>query len=100
MKCVHAGKVDVLLAKKNNQILAIANTCSHMGGPLSEGELLDDCSVRCPWHNSIISLKNGDVIDGTATQPQPQFEVRISNGQIVEKLNEDPSRSFVPPETA
>lgn len=100
MKCVHAGKVDVLLAKKNNQIFAIANTCSHLGGPLSEGELLDDCSVRCPWHNSIFSLRNGDVIDGPATQPQPQFEARVSNGQIEVRLKEDPSRSFVPPETA
>lgn len=100
MKCVHAGKVDVLLVKKNNQIFAIANTCSHMGGPLSDGELLDDCSVQCPWHNSIFSLRNGDVIDGPATEPQPQFEVRISSGQIEVKFKEDPSRSFVAPENS
>ncbi|MEO9004315.1 MAG: DUF2231 domain-containing protein [Ginsengibacter sp.] len=100
MKCVHAGKVDILLAKQNNQIFAIVNTCSHMGGPLSEGELLNDCSVRCPWHNSIFSLKNGNVIDGPATEPQPQFDVRINKGQIEVKLKEDPARSFVPPQTS
>lgn len=86
MRCVHAEKVDVLLVRKNNQIFAIANTCSHLGGPLSEGKLLDDCSVRCPWHDSIFSLKDGSVIDGPATQPQPTFDVRVKDGQIEIRL--------------
>lgn len=86
MKCVRIGKVDILLAKQHDQIFAIANTCSHLGGPLSEGDLLDDCSVRCPWHQSIFSLKDGSVIDGPATQPQPQFDVRTHNEQIEVRL--------------
>jgi nitrite reductase/ring-hydroxylating ferredoxin subunit len=75
-----------LLAKKNDQIFALANTCSHLGGPLSEGELLNDCSVRCPWHGSVFSLKDGSLIDGPATQPQPKFDVRVKNGQIEVRL--------------
>jgi nitrite reductase/ring-hydroxylating ferredoxin subunit/uncharacterized membrane protein len=86
MKCVRAGKADILLAKKNDQIFALANTCSHLGGPLSEGELLNDCSVRCPWHGSVFSLKDGSLIDGPATQPQPKFDVRVKNGQIEVRL--------------
>lgn len=97
MKCVKANKINVLLAKKNNEIFAIANTCTHMGGPLSEGELLDDCRVRCPWHGSVFSLKNGSVIDGPATEPQPEFDVRIRNGKIEVKLEENKSRSYIPP---
>ena len=97
MKCVRAEKVDVLLAKKGNQIFAIANTCSHMGGPLAEGELLEDCKVRCPWHRSVFSLRDGSVIDGPATEPQPEFEVRVRNGQIEVKLKDQKSRSFIPP---
>jgi nitrite reductase/ring-hydroxylating ferredoxin subunit/uncharacterized membrane protein len=96
MKCVKAGNVNVLVARKNNQLLAIANTCSHMGGPLNEGELLEDCQVRCPWHGSVFSLKNGDVIDGPATEPQPEFEVRTRNGQIEVRLKPNKSRSFIP----
>jgi len=99
MKCVRAGKVDVLLARKNHELFAIANTCSHMGGPLSEGELLEDCEVRCPWHGSVFSLKDGSVIDGPATEPQPEFDVRTRNGKIEVKLRPNPSRSFIPPES-
>ncbi|MDQ2862169.1 MAG: Rieske (2Fe-2S) protein, partial [Bacteroidota bacterium] len=88
MKCVRADKVDVLLARKDDRIFAIANTCTHLGGPLSDGELLDDCSVRCPWHNSLFSLKDGSVIEGPATQPQPKFDVRVKDGQIEVRLKQ------------
>ncbi|WP_018614333.1 Rieske 2Fe-2S domain-containing protein [Segetibacter koreensis] len=82
MRCVQAGEVPVLLARKNNKIFAIAHTCSHFGGPLSEGDLLENCSVRCPWHGSVFSLEDGSVINGPASEPQPKFDVRINNGQI------------------
>jgi nitrite reductase/ring-hydroxylating ferredoxin subunit/uncharacterized membrane protein len=86
MQRVQAGEVPVLLARKNGEIFAIAHTCSHLGGPLSEGELLEDGSVRCPWHGSVFSLKDGSVINGPATEPEPKFEVRVKNGQIEVRL--------------
>lgn len=86
MKRVEAGEVPVLLAKQNGEIFAIAHTCSHLGGPLSEGDLLEDCKVRCPWHDSVFCLKDGSVVDGPATEPQPKFEVCVNNGQIEVKL--------------
>ena len=82
MKCVKAGEIPVIVAKKDNQIYALANTCTHMGGPLCEGTLLENAEVRCPWHGSVFSLKDGSVIDGPATAPEPAFDVRIRNGQI------------------
>jgi len=99
MKCVRAGKVNVLLARKNNELFAIANTCSHLGGPLSDGELLESCEVRCPWHGSVFSLKDGSVIDGPATEPQPEFDIRTRNGKIEVRLRPNQSRSFIPPES-
>lgn len=74
----------IMRRKKSSRRAAItfANTCSHLGGPLSEGELLNDCRVRCPWHQSVFSLKDSSVIDGPATEPQPEFDVRVKDGQI------------------
>lgn len=86
MKAVKAGEIAVLLVKQKGIIYAIANTCSHLGGPLCDGELKDDCSVTCPWHHSTFSLKDGSVLNGPATEPQPKFEVQITNGQIEVKL--------------
>ncbi|MFN2452846.1 MAG: Rieske 2Fe-2S domain-containing protein [Pyrinomonadaceae bacterium] len=78
---VEAKGLPVLLVRQHGEIRAIAETCSHLGGPLAEGQLEGD-SVRCPWHGSRFALKDGSVIDGPATHPQPCFETRIVNGQI------------------
>jgi len=86
MRCVKAGEVAVLLVRKNGELFAMAHTCSHLGGPLSEGDLLEDGNVRCPWHGSVFSLQDGSVVDGPATAPQPKFDVRVNNGQIEVRL--------------
>lgn len=82
MKCVKADGVEVLLARKDGRIYALEHKCSHLGGPLSEGDLLDDCSVRCPWHGSRFSLETGEVLDSPSTYIQPRFEARVRDGQI------------------
>ena len=92
MRRVEAGEVPVLLARKNGAVFAIAHTCSHLGGPLSEGKLLDDGTVRCPWHGSVFSLRDGSVVNGPATEPQPKFEVRVKAGQIEVRLQKEADR--------
>lgn len=103
MRRVEAGAVAVLLARQNGEIFAIAHTCSHLGGPLSEGALLPDCRVRCPWHDSVFSLADGRVLAGPATEPQPAFEVRVQNGQIEVRLlptESEPARPVKAPARA
>ena len=81
LRRVEAGGVKVLLVRRNGSIRAIAEVCSHLGGPLAEGQLEGD-SVRCPWHGSAFALDDGRVLDGPATHPQPCFETRVRNGLI------------------
>lgn len=81
MKRVDAGGVPVLLVRREGNVCALAHTCSHAGGPLSEGKLEGDV-VQCPWHGSRFNVKDGSVVDGPATFPQPCFEARVREGQI------------------
>lgn len=74
-------EVDVLLVRQGGRLHALAHSCAHLGGPLSEGTLEDGCVV-CPWHGSRFALDEGRVINGPATQPQPTFEVREQQGLI------------------
>jgi nitrite reductase/ring-hydroxylating ferredoxin subunit len=64
----------------------IADTCSHLSGPLHQGELTDadgdNPCVTCPWHGSIFSLTTGDVVHGPATAPQPKFETLVRDGMV------------------
>jgi nitrite reductase/ring-hydroxylating ferredoxin subunit/uncharacterized membrane protein len=80
LRVEHRG-TPILLAKRGNRIFALAETCSHLGGPLSEGEFING-SVKCPWHGSRFALEDGRVLDGPAVHPQPCLEARARNGQI------------------
>lgn len=74
--------VPVVLLRRHGQVYALYETCSHFGGPLAEGEIVNGDSIRCPWHGSRFSIEDGRVLEGPATFTQPCFEVRITAGQI------------------
>jgi nitrite reductase/ring-hydroxylating ferredoxin subunit/uncharacterized membrane protein len=70
-----------VVVRQNQQVCALAHSCAHLGGPLSEGTLKEG-SVVCPWHGSEFALHDGHVLNGPATEPQPCFAVRERAGQI------------------
>jgi len=70
-----------VVVRQQQRLCALAHSCAHLGGPLSEGTLKDG-SVVCPWHGSEFALDDGHVLNGPATQSQPCFVVREQAGQI------------------
>jgi nitrite reductase/ring-hydroxylating ferredoxin subunit len=79
---VQAGGNDVMLYRPTGgSILALANRCSHAGGPLNEGSF-EDGRVTCPWHASVFNLADGSLARGPATAPQPCYEARVRGGKI------------------
>jgi nitrite reductase/ring-hydroxylating ferredoxin subunit len=75
------GEVPVVAIRTGGQVHVLADRCSHMSGPLSDGELADGC-LSCPWHGSAFRIADGSVARGPATAPQPAFEVREVGGAI------------------
>ena len=73
--------VPILLVRRAGRLFAMADTCSHFGGPLSDGKLVDNC-IECPYHASRFDLEDGHVVNGPAVHPQPCLEVRTRDGQI------------------
>ena len=79
-RVVHDG-VPILLVRRGSRLFAMAETCSHFSGPLSEGKLTGD-SIVCPWHYSRFALEDGRVLDGPAVHAQPCLDARVRAGQI------------------
>ena len=84
---VEANGVPVMLLRQGGQTYAIMATCSHIGGPLDEGQIEGD-TVTCPWHGSVFCVRDGALIHGPATVPQPAFDVQVQNGRIAVRAQE------------
>jgi nitrite reductase/ring-hydroxylating ferredoxin subunit/uncharacterized membrane protein len=82
------GGVPLVLTRRGNDTVALADRCTHRGGPLHEGELEDGCIV-CPWHGSRFDL-DGSVAGGPATRPQAAYEVKITDGQVYARRSDEP----------
>ena len=82
-----AGDATVLLYRSNGRIHAIGSRCSHAGGPLDEGDVdAANCTVTCPWHQSVFRLEDGSVVHGPASVPQAAYETRTEGGKIEIRL--------------
>ncbi|WP_381561551.1 Rieske 2Fe-2S domain-containing protein [Streptomyces eurythermus] len=80
--------VPVLVVREaDGAFHALAERCSHLAGPLSEGTLEDGC-VRCPWHGSVFRLADGWNVRGPATSPQPVFDTRVVDGHLEVRLRD------------
>jgi nitrite reductase/ring-hydroxylating ferredoxin subunit/uncharacterized membrane protein len=86
---VEADGVPLLLVRDQGTIVALADRCTHRGGPLHEGAVADGC-VTCPWHGSQFRLADGSLVRGPATRPEPAAEVRIVSGRVQVRRSDEP----------
>ena len=79
---VEGASVPIVLLKRGATIMALSSTCTHWGGPLAEGKLLDGDCVQCPWHGTQFRMADGSVLQGPGTIQARVFEARIQNGNV------------------
>ena len=70
------------------EFFAIDDVCTHDGGPLAEGDL-DDHQVICPRHGARFDIRDGRALTMPATQPTIAHEVKVEDGAIHVRLNDD-----------
>ncbi len=79
------GDVNLLVVRHGDSADVLANRCAHLDGPLAQGDLTvqggENCVV-CPWHGSTFRLRDGAVVHGPATAPQPVFRSKVDNGRL------------------
>ena len=80
-KKVHVGGKHIALFNIDGNYYAIDDTCTHKGGPLSEGEI-SGSTVTCPWHGATFDLKTGEVLNPPAAVGVSSYNLRVIGTDI------------------
>jgi 3-phenylpropionate/trans-cinnamate dioxygenase ferredoxin component len=80
-KMIEVGGKKIALFNVEGSVHAMDDTCTHRGGPLSEG-ILDGKQVTCPWHGAIYDVTTGEVLGPPAPKGVARYNVRVEGSDI------------------
>ena len=90
--------IGIVLVRQGDRVHAMGARCSHAGGPLDQGWVLEGTLV-CPWHGSRYDLETGQPTAGPSTCPQPRYEVRLRGATVELRREQEPGDNIVTAET-
>ncbi len=91
---VARSEVGIVLVRQGDQVHAMGARCAHAGGPLDQGWVLNGTLV-CPWHGSQFDLRTGQPATGPSTCPQPRYQVRLTDGAVELRREQEPGDHVV-----
>ena len=80
-RMVEVNGKEIALFNVGGSFHAIDNTCTHVGGPLSEGEI-DGAQVTCPWHGGVFDVTTGEVLGPPPGRAVNRYNVRVDGPDI------------------
>jgi nitrite reductase/ring-hydroxylating ferredoxin subunit len=84
-------EVPLAAVRRGTRVDVFVGACSHLAGPLQDGEVEDvggHACLVCPWHGSAFGLDDGAPRRGPAASPQEKLEVRMEAGHVMARLPE------------
>ena len=80
-KAIDVGGRPVALFNIDGKYYAIGGTCTHRGGPLSDGEV-EGTVVTCPWHGATFDVTTGAVVGPPASEGVACYKVEIDGNDV------------------
>ena len=79
---VELDGIRIAVFNLDGDYYAIEDVCTHDGGPLVEGEILERCQVECPRHGARFDIRTGEALSMPAFEPTPAYDVHVEGGEI------------------
>ena len=99
-KLVELDDALVVLIHAGGQFYCIDDICTHDGGTLYDGELVDTDSgtgaIRCPRHGACFDIRTGQALTMPATEPTRVHDVRVEDDTIYVRLRSEPADAARP----
>ena len=80
-RMVEVNGKEIALFNVAGSFHAIDNTCTHVGGPLCEGEL-ESIQVTCLWHGAVFDVTTGLMLGPPAPESVARYSVRVEGSDI------------------
>jgi 3-phenylpropionate/trans-cinnamate dioxygenase ferredoxin subunit len=71
----------IALCNVDGSFYAIADVCTHDGGPLDQGELEGD-QIECPRHGALFDVKTGKALTLPAVVPVQTYPVQVDGDDV------------------
>jgi nitrite reductase/ring-hydroxylating ferredoxin subunit/uncharacterized membrane protein len=81
MKLVRVNGKRIALARTSRGYVACDDRCTHRGGSLAGGVLIDGV-IQCLWHGSQFECASGKVEAGPAKRPVKSYDVKVDKGVV------------------
>ena len=80
-RALDVGARRIAIFNIDETFYAIDDTCTHRGGPLSEGMVVGT-EVTCPWHGAVFDVTTGSVLGAPAPRDVGHYAVRVDGDDI------------------
>lgn len=80
------NKSIALFQLDDGSYCAINNKCTHVGGPLGEGQLEGNI-VTCPWHGARFDVTSGECLGPLAKGNVASYPVFLEGDDIFVEIN-------------
>jgi nitrite reductase/ring-hydroxylating ferredoxin subunit len=86
------GDLQVLLLRVGTEIIALHDSCTHLGKSLLGGRLMGG-QITCPFHGACFDVQTGVALSGPAVAPLRRFPVQIDGECILVDVTKGPVKS-------
>jgi 3-phenylpropionate/trans-cinnamate dioxygenase ferredoxin subunit len=85
-RSVELNGLRLALCRLEDGVFAIEDICTHDGGALDQGELMEGGRIECPRHGALFDVRTGKVLSLPAVKDVRSFRTKTENGEIFVEL--------------